>query len=118
MDLLGRWERFVAECERGYRQDDEDYVNDLTSRMAIERAMRSEELARFPEMAEFRRQVVRIDERFRVLLHPDVFPNLPAEEWWARGMVRYAGHKLVNDLRKRGVTIDLVSEGNDAPDDS
>lgn len=111
MDLLARWEKFVAECERGYSSDAEDYFNDLTSRDAIERALRDEGLSQHPEMAVFRQQVIRIDLRFQALLRPNAFPRFSEEDWWARGIVRRAGHRLVNDLRDGyGMVVDPVTE--------
>ncbi|MFF4599818.1 hypothetical protein [Amycolatopsis sp. NPDC001319] len=114
-ELLARWERFVTDCEHGYSSGSEDYFNDLTSRDAIERAMRDGTLSGYPEMDTFRQRVTGPDERFRVLLQPNAFPRLPEAEWWARGIVRIAGRRLVDDLRNRyGVIIDLVAEGDDS----
>jgi hypothetical protein len=111
-ELLARWSKLVSECEAGYLGDAEDYFNDLTSRDAIERAVRNEDLCRYDEMVAFKEQVARIDERFRALLEPDAFPRIPAEDWWARGVVRSAGPRLVRDLRDRyGVVIASLAEG-------
>ncbi|MCX5410411.1 hypothetical protein [Streptomyces sp. NBC_00059] len=104
--LLGRWSTFVDQCEQGYRGDAEDYFNDLTSRNSLERALASDELQKFPELAVLRAEVEALDERFRALLLPDVFPRIPEETWWARGLVRAGRKRLVDDLRREyGVEV-------------
>ncbi|MEV1117767.1 hypothetical protein AB0I91_22075 [Actinosynnema sp. NPDC049800] len=105
--LLGRWSRFVDECVRGYPHDAEDYFNDLTSRDALERALASVELQIHPEMSRLRARVERIDSRFRALLTADVFPGIPKEFWWARGMVNGGSRRFVESVR-RGYGIDLI----------
>lgn len=105
--LLGRWSRFVDDCEQGYPRDAEDYFNDLTSRDSLERAMASVELQEFPEMSQLRARVEEIDSRFRALLIPEVFPGIPDEFWWARGMVKTGRRRLVEDVR-RAYCIDLI----------
>jgi hypothetical protein len=105
--LLGRWSKFVDDCERGYPRDAEDYFNDLTSRDGLERALASVELQEFPEMAQLRASVAEIDSRFRAILVPDVFPGIAEEFWWARGMVRGGSRRFVEDVR-RGYRISLV----------
>ncbi|WP_406499495.1 hypothetical protein OG936_32445 [Streptomyces sp. NBC_00846] len=105
--LLGRWSRFVVDCEQGYPHDAEDYFNDLTSRDSLERALASVELQVFPEMSQLRASVEEIDSRFRALLIPDVFPGIPEELWWARGMVKGGARRFVEDVR-REYHIDLI----------
>lgn len=98
--LLSRWRTFVEECEQGYRGDAEDYFNDLTSRDSLARAMDSAELQSFPELVPLRAEVEAVDSRFRALLIPDAFPRIPEESWWARGVVKFARRRLVDDLRR------------------
>ncbi|MEU1020809.1 hypothetical protein ABZ366_01610 [Streptomyces sp. NPDC005904] len=98
--LLSRWCGFVESCEQGYRYDAEDYFNDLTSRDSLARALDAAELQRFPELARLRAEVEAADARFRALLMPDAFPRISEESWWARGMVRFARRRLVEDLRR------------------
>ncbi|MDP9642098.1 hypothetical protein J2S53_002043 [Actinopolyspora lacussalsi] len=96
--LLGRWDRFVADCEKGYPYDMEDYSNDRTSRSSIEVALNTPELQGYSGMVVFRTRVEIIDARFRPLLIPGVFPKIEEKAWWARGMVRYARRKLVSEV--------------------
>ncbi|MEU9358013.1 hypothetical protein AB0D35_07840 [Streptomyces sp. NPDC048301] len=105
--LLGRWSRFVDDCEQGYPRDAEDYFNDLTSRDALERAMASVELREFPQMSQLCARVEEIDSRFRALLIPEAFPGVPGEFWWARGMVKIGRKRLVEGVR-REYCIDLI----------
>jgi hypothetical protein len=112
--VLNDWARFVESCVRGYREQREYYVDELTTRDSIERAMNEPSLWKFPEMRDFTEAVLAIDARFRPLLLPDAFPRFPPEEWWARGVVKYAGPRLVSDLRTAyGVEI-LVGNGGEA----
>jgi hypothetical protein len=97
--LLSRWRGFVESCEQGYRDDAEDYFNDLTSRDSLARALDAAELQRFPELALLRAEVESVDARFRALLMPDAFPRISEESWWARGVVKFARRRLVEDLR-------------------
>ncbi|MFJ6849651.1 hypothetical protein ACIQM3_03775 [Streptomyces sp. NPDC091271] len=107
--LLARWSTFVDQCEQGYRGDAEDYFNDLTSRNSLERALVAGELQKFPELADLRVEVEAVDERFRALLTPDAFPRIPAETWWARGVVKAGRKRLVEDLRREyGVEVTEV----------
>ncbi|MGA5703847.1 hypothetical protein [Peterkaempfera bronchialis] len=98
--LLSRWSRFVESCEQGYRGDAEDYFNDLTSRDSLARALDSAELQSFPELVLLRAEVEAVDARFRTLLMPDAFPRISEESWWARGVVKSARRRLVEDLRR------------------
>ncbi|SFE57402.1 hypothetical protein SAMN04487819_1175 [Actinopolyspora alba] len=95
---MGKWEQFVADCERGYPYDREDYFNDRTFRGSIEDVLNAPVLQDFSEMVVFRTRVEIIDARFRPLLIPDVFPKFGEEEWWLRGLVRYARRKLVSEV--------------------
>jgi hypothetical protein len=105
--LLGRWSRFVEDCEQGYPHDAEDYFNDLTSRDSLELALTSVELQQFPEMSQLRARVEEIDSRFRALLIPEAFPGIPDKFWWARGMVKAGRKRLVEDVR-REYRINLI----------
>lgn len=98
--LVSRWKNFVDRCEEGYGGNAEDYFNDLTSRDSLEKALNSVELRRFPELALLHEEVRLTDVRFRAILIPDVFPKLPEESWWARGVVRFARGRLVDDMRR------------------
>lgn len=97
--LMSRWRTFIVECEQGYRGDAEYYLNDLTSRDSLARAMDSPRLQRFPELALLRAEVEAADLGFRAILIPDAFPGISEESWWARGVVKFARMRLVEDLR-------------------
>lgn len=106
--LLGRWRTFVEECEQGYRHDSEDYFNDLTARDSLEFALNCKDLSRFPEMDQLRREVDRLDSRFRAVLIPDAFPRIPDEQWWGRGLVKWGSSRFVEEIRRiYGVTLDV-----------
>ncbi|MFX0593653.1 hypothetical protein [Melissospora conviva] len=108
--LLARWSNFVDACERGYRDDAQDYFNDLTSRDSLERAMNAAELQGFAELSEFRARVEDVDAKFRPLLLPDAFPRINERSWWVRGVVRYGGRRLAEDLSHQyGVFITEVA---------
>lgn len=100
-ELLCRWSEFVDSCERGYRNDAQDYFDELTARDSLERAMSEAELQRFFELAELSARVEVVDARFRALLLPNAFPRIDGRFWWARGVVRYGGRRLVEDLREQ-----------------
>ena len=108
--LVGQWSDLVASCVEGFKGNAvEDYFNELTSRSDLEAAMNASELARFPQMELVRRAVLAADERFRAILLPDAFPKFPKSEWWLRGVVRYSGPQLAEDLRRDyGVVVDVV----------
>lgn len=97
---MSRWSTFVEGCEQSYQGDAEDYFNDLTSRDSLARALNSAELQSFPELVPLRAEVEAVDSRFRALLMPDAFPGVPEEFWWARGVVKFARRRLVEDLRR------------------
>ncbi len=108
--LLCEWAEFVEHCTRGYSDDwDDGYVDELTTRDGLERAMREPTLAALPEMQHLRRQVADIDDKFRKILLPNAFPEFPESKWWHRGVVRHARPRLVAQLRRLGVTITPIS---------
>ncbi|WP_051639937.1 hypothetical protein [Cellulomonas sp. URHE0023] len=107
--LLERWSSFVEECEHGYREDEFAYANEVMSRTTLEAAMRAPSLARFPETAVLRGQVAAIDARFRRLLVEDAHRGIDVEEWWLRGVVRYAGHRLAREWKQSfGFDVEVV----------
>lgn len=108
--LIGQWADLVDSCVEGFQGNAaEDYFNTLTSRGELERAMNAEELTRFPQMGLVRKAVLAVDERFRAILRPDAFPRFPESEWWLRGVVRYAGPQLAEDLRREyGIIVDVL----------
>ena len=108
--LVGQWSDLVASCVRGFQGNAvEDYFNGLTARGDLEKAMNAPELAHFPQMDLVRRAVLAADEELRAILIPDAFPKFPESEWWLRGVVRYAGPQLAEDLRRDyGIVIDVV----------
>jgi hypothetical protein len=56
-----------------------------------------------------RNAVLAADEEFWAILLPDAFPSSRRVGWWLRGMVRYSGPELAEDLRRDyGVIIDSV----------
>ncbi|PZG46999.1 hypothetical protein C1I98_13800 [Spongiactinospora gelatinilytica] len=95
---MALWATFVEQCEQGYSGEAEDYFNDLTVRADLEKAMTDAGLQKFPELAQLRAVVVTLDERFRALLLPDAFPRM--QNWWARGVVKSAKRRLVEELRR------------------
>lgn len=112
--LLGRWARFIDDCEQGYPHDAEDYFNDLTSRDSLEDAPTSEELQAFPEMQQLRARVEEIDSRLRPLLMTDVFPRIPDECWWARGIVKFGRKRFVDEVRREVVSRSMTSQESPA----
>jgi hypothetical protein len=99
--LRDAWASFVRSCVAGYEGEGEDYFNELTARSSLERAFQEPSLARFEEeMGALRSAVAEIDESFRRILDPDAFPRVPPSDWWVRGMVKYAGPRLAEELRE------------------
>ena len=108
--VLERWSSFVEECEHGYRDDEFAYANEVMSRTTLEAAMREPSLAGFPEMARAARDASReIDARFRPLLVEHAHRGIDVDEWWLRGVVRYAGHRLAREWKQSfGFDVEVV----------
>ena len=107
--VLERWSSFVEECEHGYREDEFAYANEVMSRTTLDAAMREPALAGFPEMRVLRRQVAEIDARFKRLLVEDAHRGIDVDEWWLRGVVRYAGHRLAREWKQSfGFDVEVV----------
>ncbi|GIF24522.1 class 3 adenylate cyclase [Actinoplanes tereljensis] len=107
--LTRRWADFVDECVRGYDRDGGDYFNDLTARDALEKALRNPGLAGFDEMRSLAAAVAMADEEFKAELRPNAFLNFPESEWWVRGIVRRAGPRLAEYLRRNfNIEIDAI----------
>ena len=108
--LVGQWSDFVDRCVDGFEGGlADDYFNELSSRSDLEEAMNSSELAKYPQMELVRSRVSAADEKLRAILIPDAFPNFPGSRWWLRGVVRYSGYKLADDLlRHFGISIEAL----------
>ncbi|WP_426594313.1 hypothetical protein ACPPVS_02085 [Cellulomonas sp. McL0617] len=107
--VLERWSSFVEECEHGYRDDEFAYANEAMSRTTLEAALREPTLAEFPETAVLRRRVADLDARFRPLLVEHAHRGIDIDEWWLRGIVRYAGHRLARDWKRSfGFDVEVV----------
>jgi hypothetical protein len=107
--VLERWSSFVEECEHGYRYDEFAYANEVMSRTTLEAAMREPSLARFPEMDVLRRRVAGLDARFKPMLVEHAHRGIDLDEWWVRGIVRYAGHRLAREWKQSfGFDIEVV----------
>lgn len=107
--VLERWSSFVEECEHGYRDDEFAYANEVMSRTTLEAAMREPSLAGFPEMGELRRRVADLDARFGPLLVEHAHRGIDVDEWWLRGVVRFAGHRLAREWKQSfGFDVEVV----------
>lgn len=109
--VLERWSSFVEECEHGYREDEFAYANEVMSRTTLEAALRAPELADFPETAVLRARVAEIDARFRPLLVEHAHRGIDVDEWWLRGIVRFAGHRLAREWKQSfGFDVEVVRQ--------
>lgn len=97
--LLDAWDAFVSQCEVGYRFDLSEYVHDIKIRRELEFLLSVPELQSFPEFEELTGRVHEVDQRFRALLLPDVIQPYASDEWWERGVLRYAGREYATDLK-------------------
>lgn len=107
--LLERWSSFVVECENGYREDEFAYANEVMARTTLEAAFGDPTLAAFPELRRLREDVAELDSRFRPLLVEHAFRGIDVDEWWLRGIVRFAGHRLARDWKQSfGFDVEVV----------
>jgi len=105
-DFVDAWSSFVAQCSRGYDMNIYEYENDLSVRGMIERLLSNEDLARFPEFANFSDRVAEIDAEFRALLQEGVEIRDSGTPWWERGVPRMAGAELAKDFSQMfGVAV-------------
>jgi hypothetical protein len=91
--LIARWREFVAEVERGYNFNLEDYRNDLDVR-AILALIGAES------------EVESLDERFEKLLtarEVRVWESNASDPFWDFGYPRNAGKELLADLKNEGL---------------
>lgn len=96
--LVGRWQEFVAEVERGYSYGLTEYRHDLDIRGAI-------------AVLELDDRVGDADARFAGLLeHRElrVWESGGGDPWWDFGIPRNAGGRLLRGLRAAGVTDEAV----------
>lgn len=110
--LVEQWEQFVEICEEGYDDNIYEFDNDRSVRDLLGRALHDSTLRRFPEHAELRAEVERIDERFRATCRTDVFLGREGDPWWRRGVPRNATGELADDLLdKYGITAGDDADG-------
>jgi hypothetical protein len=91
--LIGRWAKFVADVEGGYRFGLEDYRNDLDLRGII-------------AMLGLDAEVSDLDRRFESLLtHREkrVWESSAADPFWDFGYPSNAGQQLLEDIREEGL---------------
>lgn len=92
--LIQRWRKFIEEVERGYKFGLEDYRNDLDLRGII-------------AMVGLDEDVRQLDERFKTLLidtDTRVWESSAANPFWDFGYPKNAGAKLIEDIKKEGLT--------------
>ena len=109
--VLERWSSFVEECEHGYR---ERRVR-LRQRGDVAHHPRGRDPravpGRVPRDGRLRRRVAEIDARFRPLLVEHAHRGIDVDEWWLRGVVRYAGHRLAREWKQSfGFDIEVVRQ--------
>lgn len=90
--LLDEWREFVASCEAGYGWNVYEYHNDLAVRDRLQTTLEEMDAAEAAQVAE-------IDARFRALLQPGVQVGPEEDQWWHRGVLRYAGPELAAGLK-------------------
>jgi len=91
--LIERWNKFVAEVERGYRFGLEDYRNDLDLRGII-------------AMLGLDAEVAGPDRRFEALLtqrEKRVWESSAAHPFWDYGYPHNAGPQLMEDIINEGL---------------
>src|SRR6266487_3196479 len=88
--LLEAWNQFVDECELGYDMGIYEYDNDLSVRNIIEKILQDEALSKFEEYEYFKKEIFKIDERFRKLLSKEK-KRTDKRFWWERGILNKAG---------------------------
>jgi hypothetical protein len=96
--MVRAWEALVEQLEEGYDDYIDEYWNDLSIRDAIEAVLSDPRLARYPQLGEFRRNIERLDERFRPLLKEEPQIGEPGDPWWRRHVLAEAGADFARDV--------------------
>ena len=105
-DHIAAWQQIVDWVADGYQDNFYEYRNDLYIRELIQTMLDHPDLAGYPELAEFRQRVDKLDERFRALLRPG--PTAPGLPWWEAGIPARAGAELARHYRDHhGLTIEV-----------
>jgi hypothetical protein len=93
--LIGRWAKFVAEAERGYRFGLEDYRNDLDLRGII-------------AMLGMDSEVTDLDRRFeQLLIHREnrLWETSASDPFWDFGYPGNAGPQLLEDIENERLGV-------------
>lgn len=106
-DLLRRWESFVSSVEKGYQDNFQQYMKDISVRNGIEEVLRQA-----PELLSLKLAAMLrpLDERFQATTR-DLKQPLSAgmtkwaSPWWARIPRKVVG-ELESDLRAEGILKD------------
>ncbi|MFJ8104611.1 hypothetical protein [Streptomyces sp. NPDC096132] len=107
--FIRMWEEFVEECVSGYEFDLAEYLNDLSIRGLLQKAMDDIEMKLLEQYSWFTGEVRRVDERFREAVEdgPVVWPD--GEFWWRRKIPPIGSEDFVRDVRDRfSVELRLV----------
>jgi hypothetical protein len=106
--LLSWWAGFVIGCEEGYQWTIYEYYDEIGVREKIEIVLNDPQLQPHSEMAEFRKPVYAIDERFKHLALPGVETEYQ-RNWWERIILKRGGQEYADDIyRNYGVKIEVI----------
>lgn len=106
--LVESWEELVADAERGYGWNFDEYLNDLAVRDLVGRVLDNPKLRDVPQMGWVRERIDAADRKFRsaVLDQPVRDDSVP---WWRAHVPKRAGEELAADLLARyGVRVEVV----------
>ncbi|MCI0157775.1 hypothetical protein KNO15_13825 [Leifsonia shinshuensis] len=83
--VLGAYSDLIAEIDKGYDDEPEEYDNDMSIRSLIQELLDCQELRSHPEFAQFSAAVAKMDTELQALLTPDA--KRPAygddqDQWW------------------------------------
>ncbi|NUK06137.1 hypothetical protein [Streptomyces lunaelactis] len=105
---IEEWSEFVDDCTEGYEGTLFEYWDDMSIRGFLQRVVDDPEVKEVPELAWFKTEVRRVDEKFAGLLAQG-FDVQGGRGWWERKIPHVAGREMAENVKEQyGYEIEVI----------
>ncbi len=89
-ELLDEYKALVEQCERGYEETPEDFVDDVYVRTKIHVLVEYLDLDKELAFVKVMQKLAALDDRFKATLMPDKYLHAPDKHWWNNRILKFA----------------------------
>lgn len=98
-DALALWDWFVGLVDDGYEMGYAEYLNDMSIRRVLERALDDPRLRRKAEYADLKSRVDAADNRLKAAFRADIRIGQEGDPWWERGVPKVGHDEFAEEMR-------------------